>query len=80
VLAALVEDRAFIATHLVRNPEIGGLGFLLGQRDRLGLAMLFVGAAVPAHRHAAAITMRNIPYVAPLGAGAGVRDGLRRKS
>ena len=81
VLAALVEDRAFIATHLVETLKSAGLGFLLANAIGIGLAMLFV--AVPLCQRIvmpAAITMRNIPYVAlasvlVLAFG----DGLRSK-
>jgi ABC-type nitrate/sulfonate/bicarbonate transport system permease component len=65
VLAALIEDRAFIATHLLETLKSAGLGFLLANAIGIGLAMLFV-AAPPFQRIVmpAAITLRNIPYVA----------------
>jgi ABC-type nitrate/sulfonate/bicarbonate transport system permease component len=81
VLAALVADRAFIATHLLETLKSAGLGFLVANAIGIGLAMLFV--AVPFCQRIvmpAAITMRNIPYVAlasvlVLAFG----DGLRSK-
>jgi ABC-type nitrate/sulfonate/bicarbonate transport system permease component len=81
VLAALVADRAFIATHLLETLKSAGIGFLVANAIGIGLAMLFV-AAPPFQRIVmpAAITMRNIPYVAlasvlVLAFG----DGLRSK-
>ncbi|MDB5514414.1 MAG: putative permease component of transporter, partial [Tardiphaga sp.] len=81
VLAALVEDRAFIATHLLETLKSAGLGFLLANAIGIGLAMLFVAAPLCQRIvMPAAITMRNIPYVAlasvlVLAFG----DGLRSK-
>lgn len=81
VLAALVEDRAFIATHLVDTLKSAGLGFLLANAIGIALAMLFVAAPLCQRIvMPAAITMRNIPYVAlasvlVLAFG----DGLRSK-
>ncbi|MGE0253117.1 MAG: ABC transporter permease [Alphaproteobacteria bacterium] len=65
VLATLFEDHEFISVHLLATLKAALLGFLLANVLGIGLAFLFV--AFPAGRllvMPAAITIRNIPYVA----------------
>ena len=65
VLATLVEDRAFITVHLVSTLQVAALGLIFANVAGIGMALLF--DAIPATRHMlmpAAITLRNMPYVA----------------
>lgn len=65
VLQTLIVDHEFISIHLVATLKAAALGFLLANVLGIGLAFLFV--AFPAGRllvMPAAITVRNIPYVA----------------
>ncbi|UFN47533.1 ABC transporter permease [Roseomonas sp. OT10] len=65
VLEALVEDRAFIAGHLVSTLGVAALGLILANLVGIGLAILF--DTLPFTRALlmpAAITLRNMPYVA----------------
>lgn len=65
VLETLVEDRAFIAFHLLSTLEVAALGLLVANVAGVGLAVLF--DSLPFTRPLlmpAAITLRNVPYVA----------------
>jgi len=65
VLDTLVQDRAFIAAHLLATLEVASLGFLAANVAGIGLAVLF--DTLPFTRNLlmpAAITLRNVPYVA----------------
>ncbi len=65
VLATLLADRSFITVHLIETLKSAALGFVLSNVVGIGLAMLFV--ALPLGRQVimpAAITLRNMPYVA----------------
>jgi NitT/TauT family transport system permease protein len=65
VLATLVEDREFITVHLLSTLQVAAIGLIAANVAGIGLALLF--DAIPATRHAlmpAAITLRNMPYVA----------------
>ncbi len=65
VLETLVQDRAFIAVHLLATLEVASLGFLAANIAGIGLAVLF--DTLPFTRNLlmpAAITLRNVPYVA----------------
>lgn len=65
VLDTLVADRAFIATQLWSTLQVASLGFLAANVVGVGLAVLF--DTLPFTRNMlmpAAITLRNVPYVA----------------
>lgn len=65
VLAVLVEERALIFEHLVSTLQVAVIGFILANVAGIGLAVLLNTA--PFWRQVvmpAAITLRNIPYVA----------------
>lgn len=65
VLATLYEDRGFIGRQLVSTLEVSLLGLVIANIVGIGLAILF--DALPAARALlmpAAITLRNMPYVA----------------
>src|SRR5437868_1006203 len=65
VIATLVADRSFITIHLVETLKVATLGFILSNVVGIGLAVLFL--AFPIGRQIimpAAITLRNMPYVA----------------
>ena len=65
VLDTLLADRAFIATQLWSTLQVAGLGFLAANVVGVGLAVLF--DTLPFTRNMlmpAAITLRNVPYVA----------------
>jgi NitT/TauT family transport system permease protein len=65
VVATLIEDRSFITVHLIATLEAAGLGLIFANLAGIGLAVLF--DVLPWSRPAllpAAITLRNMPYVA----------------
>ena len=65
VLEALLADPDLVLVHLPATLEVAALGFLFANVAGIGLAVLF--DALPATRHMlmpAAITLRNVPYVA----------------
>lgn len=65
VLACLIADRRFIATQTLSTLEVSALGLLIANIAGIGLAILF--DALPPARAVlmpAAITLRNMPYVA----------------
>ena len=65
VLETLVEDRSFITVHLLATLEVAALGFVAANAAGIGLAVLF--DSLPFTRSLlmpAAITLRNVPYVA----------------
>ena len=65
VLQALVADRALITHHLIETLKAAAVGYVLANVVGIGLAALLV--AVPVVRQVvmpAAITLRNVPYVA----------------
>jgi ABC-type nitrate/sulfonate/bicarbonate transport system permease component len=65
VLATLIEDRSFITLHLMATLQVSVLGLIVANVAGIGLALLF--DAIPITRAAlmpAAITLRNMPYVA----------------
>lgn len=65
VLEALVADRALITYHLIETLKAAAVGYVLANVVGVGLAVLLV--ALPVTRQAvmpAAITLRNVPYVA----------------
>jgi ABC-type nitrate/sulfonate/bicarbonate transport system permease component len=65
VLQALVADRALITHHLIETLKVAAAGYLIANVLGIGLATLLV--ALPAARllvMPAAITLRNVPYVA----------------
>jgi len=65
VLATLVEDRSFITVHLLATLQVASIGLIFANIAGIGLAVLF--DAMPLTRAMlmpAAITLRNMPYVA----------------
>ena len=65
VLETLVQDRSFITVHLLATLEVAALGFIAANAAGIGLAVLF--DSLPFTRNLlmpAAITLRNVPYVA----------------
>jgi ABC-type nitrate/sulfonate/bicarbonate transport system permease component len=65
VLETLVQDRSFITVHLLATLEVAALGFVVANAAGIGLAVLF--DSLPFTRNLlmpAAITLRNVPYVA----------------
>jgi NitT/TauT family transport system permease protein len=65
VLKALVTDRSFITVHLLETLRAAAAGYVLANVVGIGLAALLV--ALPPARALvmpAAITLRNVPYVA----------------
>jgi len=65
VFEALVADRALITHHLIETLKAATVGYLLANVVGIGLAALLV--ALPVSRQLvmpAAITLRNVPYVA----------------
>lgn len=65
VVEALFSDPTLITVHLVATLQVAAIGFVVANIAGIGLAILF--DAVPATRIAlmpAAITLRNVPYVA----------------
>jgi NitT/TauT family transport system permease protein len=65
VLATLLEDRSFITLHLLATLQAAALGLVFANAAGIGLAVLF--DALPLTRGMlmpAAITLRNMPYVA----------------
>ncbi len=65
VLETLVQDRSFITVHLLATLEVAALGFIAVNAVGIGLAVLF--DSLPFTRNLlmpAAITLRNVPYVA----------------
>ena len=65
VLETLMEDRSFITVHLLATLEVAALGFVAANAAGIGLAVLF--DSLPFTRSLlmpAAITLRNVPYVA----------------
>ncbi len=65
VIATLIEDRGFITVHLLATLRAAGLGLIFANIAGIGLAVLF--DAIPLARAMlmpAAITLRNMPYVA----------------
>ncbi len=81
VLATLVADRSFITVHLLETLKAAALGFVMANVLGIGLAVLFV--ALPVGRlllMPAAITIRNIPYVALVSVLVlAIGDGLASK-
>ena len=65
VIETLVQDRSFITVHLLATLEVAALGFIAANAAGIGLAVLF--DSLPFTRNLlmpAAITLRNVPYVA----------------
>ena len=65
VLETLIQDRSFITVHLLATLEVAALGFVAANAAGIGLAVLF--DSLPFTRNLlmpAAITLRNVPYVA----------------
>jgi ABC-type nitrate/sulfonate/bicarbonate transport system permease component len=65
VIATLIEDRGFITIHLLATLQAAGIGLIFANIAGIGLAVLF--DAIPLTRAMlmpAAITLRNMPYVA----------------
>lgn len=65
VLSTLINEHTFITIHLLETLKAAAIGFVLANVVGIGLAILFV--ALPAGRllvMPAAITIRNVPYVA----------------
>ena len=65
VLEALVADRGLITHHLIETLKAAAVGYVLANVVGIGLAALLV--ALPVARQVvmpAAITLRNVPYVA----------------
>jgi ABC-type nitrate/sulfonate/bicarbonate transport system permease component len=65
VLATLIADSSFITTHLVATLQVAVLGLITANVAGIGLAVLF--DSIPFTRAMlmpAAITLRNMPYVA----------------
>ncbi len=65
VFETLVQDRSFITVHLLATLGVATLGFVAANAAGIGLAVLF--DSLPFTRNLlmpAAITLRNVPYVA----------------
>jgi len=65
VIATLIEDRSFITVHLLATLQAAAIGLVFANIAGVGLAVLF--DAIPLTRAMlmpAAITLRNMPYVA----------------
>ena len=65
VIETLIEDRSFITVHLLATLQAAGIGLVIANVAGVGLAVMF--DAIPLTRAMlmpAAITLRNMPYVA----------------
>lgn len=65
VIATLFEDRSFITLHLIATLQVAAVGLVFANIAGVGLAVLFDSIPITrAMLMPAAITLRNMPYVA----------------